>query len=534
MTNTNNISSITRTNIISIFLLILIALSATVLLFKSSYNASDLSIVPDSVEYALGAHNIVTNGEYSIAINGQELPPRYPPWFSLLILAPAYLIFGTSIGNAIYAITFFAVIGIVATFLLGKRIAGNMGGLLASQALLLHPLYRNYAGTIMTDVPCVTLILLGCLLYLKIKDNSEPSSLLYISAGLLAALCGAMRPACGSVILPFLFLAVLPLTRKKKMMHLTALLCPTFILITTTAYYNLSTFGNPSRTGYHFWCPIPYDFPHLILSLKHIPSNIKALANDGSLLCIIASIAIITIFYFRRSCSNKTKRLIRNASLFGILAVGPIMIFHLVYFFPSSRLFMPIISLLLVLAVAITAKALRISKESIIPILIQTVILTSFIAFRLIIIQTPPSRILAANRIKKNTPPNALIITAIDPVYMEFMTNRKILPISRRIEYASKIIAEHKLTPTFKPENWLDFSRSALLAAGGKSPIPFVATDLPPILIDDINSGAPVYLDTSHITGHDHAIVSTITQHSTLTEKAEDLYKVTPQLRTSN
>ena len=531
MTNTNNTSSTTNTKtttgIASIILLVLVAMSATVFLFKTSYNASDLSIVPDSVEYAIGANNIVTSGEYTILLNGEKFPPRYPPWFSLLILAPAYLIFGTAIGNAIYSITFFAVVGIVAAFMLGKHISGDMGGLLAALALLLHPLYRNYAGTIMTDVPCVALILLGCLLYLKIKDRSEPSSLLYISAGLLAALCAAMRPACGSVILPFVFLATFPLSRPKKLLNLAALLSPALILVIISAYYNSSTFGNALRTGYHFWCPVPYDFPDLTFSLNYIPSNIKALETNGSLGYILASIAIITIFSFKPSLSDKMKTLIWNTSLFAALAVGPIALFHLIYFFPSSRLFMPVISLLLVIAVATVATPLRIRPKSIMPIILQTLILVGFILFRTIIVQAPPPRRSAVDRVNNITPPDTLVITAIDPVYMEFMTNRKILPISRNVEYASKITAKHKLILGIKPKHWADISRENLLAAGGIDPVPVVSTDHPLILINRLKSGEPVCIEISRVTYPDRAIASSMQKHLILREKATGLYKVT-------
>jgi hypothetical protein len=88
-----------------VFLLINLTI-AFILFFKSAYYASDLEIVPDSVEYAVAASRLVTDQSYTIVIDGQSWPPRYPPWFSIFVIAPAYLVFGDEPGNAVFPILF--------------------------------------------------------------------------------------------------------------------------------------------------------------------------------------------------------------------------------------------------------------------------------------------------------------------------------------------------------------------------------------------------------------------------------------------
>ena len=83
-----------------VFLLLNLAI-AFIIIFRSAYNASDLAIVPDSVEYTVAASRLVTDQSYTIVIDGQSWPPRYAPWFSMLVIAPAYLIFGNEPGNAV-------------------------------------------------------------------------------------------------------------------------------------------------------------------------------------------------------------------------------------------------------------------------------------------------------------------------------------------------------------------------------------------------------------------------------------------------
>ena len=100
-------------------LALLVMASAVVVLYRSPRSASDLATVPDSVEYAVAAHHLVTAGQYKIVVNGHDVPPRYPPWFSLFFVAPAYLLLGPEPGNAIFPVTMLGAIGILIAFCLG-------------------------------------------------------------------------------------------------------------------------------------------------------------------------------------------------------------------------------------------------------------------------------------------------------------------------------------------------------------------------------------------------------------------------------
>jgi hypothetical protein len=78
---------------------ILLALLSASLLYRSPYNASNLDLPPDSIEYALAGHRLVFEGRYAIQVAGSDYPPRYPPWFSLLV-ALHLLVLGHRAGNA--------------------------------------------------------------------------------------------------------------------------------------------------------------------------------------------------------------------------------------------------------------------------------------------------------------------------------------------------------------------------------------------------------------------------------------------------
>ncbi|HEY2139172.1 MAG TPA: glycosyltransferase family 39 protein, partial [Chthoniobacterales bacterium] len=142
---------------------------AVVWLYRTPYNASGLEVPPDAVEYALAPLQLLETGHYDIILEGRPLPPRYPPWFSTLIIAPAYLLFGHDPGNAILPITLTAVLGVGFAWAIGRRITGApSGGIFAGLALLTLPTYSFWAGQVMSDVPSTAAMLWGCLLYLDV------------------------------------------------------------------------------------------------------------------------------------------------------------------------------------------------------------------------------------------------------------------------------------------------------------------------------------------------------------------------------
>src|ERR1700681_2044675 len=84
---------------------------AAVWLYRTPYNASNLEVPPDTVEYALAPLQFLETGRYEIIVDGRGLPPRYPPWFPVLFILPAYVLFGHEPGNAILPVTLLAVTG---------------------------------------------------------------------------------------------------------------------------------------------------------------------------------------------------------------------------------------------------------------------------------------------------------------------------------------------------------------------------------------------------------------------------------------
>jgi len=273
----------------SLWPVLLLSVVAAVVLYRDHTSASNLDIVPDSTEYALAAHRFATAGEYKILVEGRWLPPRYPPWFSVLALTPAYLLLGPEPGNAIYPITIFGVAGIVIAFLLGKKIGGEWGGTAAALAVLALPMYRLWSRHVMTDVPAAVLMLGTCLLYLRLRARTDVRPIVYLFAGLVTAVAALFRPVCAAAVLPFLVFVFasphLALTLRK----LAFLAAPLGVAAAASLAYNASAFGSPFRNGYHFWVPVPYDYAHLTFSLSYVAVNFEVLWKTNAMLLMCAA-----------------------------------------------------------------------------------------------------------------------------------------------------------------------------------------------------------------------------------------------------
>ncbi len=211
--------------------LTLLLIVAFYTLFELPFTASDLTIAPDSVEYSTAAWRLVNEGRYVVTINGAEYPPRYPPGFALLALAPVYQLLGqdNGIGVGIYGILFWSLIGVAAAFAIGRRVGGLPSGLLAGASVLLLPDYRHYSQMIMSDATCTALMLVLLLVYLRVAAAPQNWGG-WLTAGVISALAASIRPTALSATLPFLLLALLDFTAPTIALQRHGLFSANFVL----------------------------------------------------------------------------------------------------------------------------------------------------------------------------------------------------------------------------------------------------------------------------------------------------------------
>lgn len=515
---------IKSSNTIKLLTILYLLFLAFILLYCDRYTVSNLIIIPDSTEYALAAHRFATAGEYKILVDGQWRSPRYPPWFSIFIISPVYMISGSEPGNAIYPITFFGILGVLMAFFIGKRAGGYSGGIFASLLLLSIPIYRDYSKYIMTEVPATVIFLIACLSYMSFKDKTNIKSYRFLIPGILIALGSSFRPVNTFAILPFMILAVHSFNILEKIKRILYLSTPLFFIIIATFIYNYRVFGSIFRTGYHFWTSVPFDYACLTFSHKYITVNIIMLFKSQIFLLFLVYFVFLLIGYkiilnkkdTDSSDSHFTISNLKYILEFTLLATGPMILFYILYFYPSPRFYLPPLALAAVSLGIITGKLF--DRYRYFGLLILLILITTFqliTNLHDINIQSDLyKRRLTVNEILRNTPENSWIISAIEPAYLEYLlfisggAKRRVVPVSRNIEYADKLIIPKKiLYPHPPPKSWRDHRCYGLIKGGAEEAVKIVASEQINLIAQKIALGHPVFLTTTNIPQQDIAIL---------------------------
>ena len=523
----------------SFFTVLMIIVLSALLIYCDPMSASNLIYTPDSTEYAIGAHRFATSGEYKIPLENHWLPPHYPPWFSILILSPVYLILGSEIGNAIYPITIFGIGGVIIAFFLGKKIGGNWGGIFASLSVLALPLYRYWSKHVMTDVPATVLMLGACLLYLRLRAMTDARPLAYLLPGIITAVAALFRPVCTAAILPFLLSVVTYHGLTLALRKLAFLVAPLVFAATVSLAYNTSVFGSPFRTGYHFWEPVPFDFVHFTFSLSNVYTNLIALLLSHAVLLVCAACAVLALEC--RINNMNTKQLpcspdIRWIVEFMLLGTGPIVLFHLLYFYLDPRFYLAPLVLVVILTGGIIGSWLN--KKSYLALVGVIALALLFIIINLfpnLGYLGKPEQVshkrFTVEEILKYTPENAWIISGIEPVYLEYLvakeSRRRIVPISRHIEYVNKAIAPKKISSLYPPpKSWNDVQRNALLRAGAKEAVFFVASEQLDSIAAQLAKGTKVYIATTNIKIEDQEVLDELKRRFLFIPRSATLFEL--------
>ena len=506
----------------------LVAAIAIVLLYRDRYSASNFEVVPDSVEYALAGHRLATEGRYAIVVAGRDLPPRYPPWFSLLVAVPAYVVLGPEPGNAIFPVTALAVCGVLIAFALGRRIGGAWGGALAALAVLSLPDYRLCGRVFLTDVPATVLLIAAGVVYLRLRRAQAAPTMDYLAAGLLLGVAASFRPVSAAAVLPFV-LAALRSGSRARFTRLMLLLLPLGLGAAATFAYNAATFGSPSRSGYHFWCPVPYDYPALLLSASYIGPNLRTVWSTGLPLVAAAGLLLHAVWSRSGRLTGPPSRDARSTVEFLCLGTGPIVVAYLVYFFPDPRFFLPALVVSAILLGAMVGARLQLLPSAILLALLAALLLEAAVV-RLRRPEPPPERRLAADRIAASTPGDATVISAIEPAYLEYLVGRhsarRIVPLSRDVEYADKAIAVKAVAdPVPAPMSWRDHRCPGLLARGAEEAIPVVAAEELDELDRQVREGRRIFVDTTAIRSSDDVLLR-IRERFSLVPRGKDLFEL--------
>lgn len=494
----------------------------------------DLAIASDSVEYAVSALNWAQKGIYGFTVDGILHPPRYPFFFSLILIAP-WMVIDPSIKIAVLPILLHAILIPIIAAILAQRGRGNNAVVFAPALVLLSPGLLTLSSEVLTQVPVIAVTLMVWLLYLKWQEKSAKH--LPTLTGALIFCCALIRPLSILLVIPF----VLSAWRGQNRIRMSLpFIMWAIAAISVHLAYSYWVFGQLGRTGYQYWCSIPYDYFNLTFSTRYFEENISFLWNTGipALFLIFALLCADCCWFLNSNGSSMNDMCIEfrpflSHSIFFLLTgVVPVGIIHLFYFFPDTGFHVTLFACFAVLAACLLHTILMqgrlfYARWALGMCLLLYVLFCSFDHFRDGLLQ-PVHRFRTASRMSRYVSAGDVLISGIDPVYVSAFlpTGVKIIPISRNVEFASKLATPRHLATINPPTyDWRDHRNPSLLFLGATEVVHTVA------LVDSRShlklSALPqgrIWLDADFITDRE---LSAMRDQATLERQGEgNLYRV--------
>ena len=483
-------------------------------------------VIPDALENAFCADNFIREGRYGFYLNGVLHPSRYLPWFPLLFLAPFQALTGDVYG-AVYG-SWFAAAGLAAVMFLSCRqttvrpgpagardaACGGLAGLLTFPVLLLSSFFIALTGYAMTEIPYLLFCVWAMILWtrLAVRPGVDVPSLVWCAV--LIALGGSVRSSAYPMLaLPCLLIFVRERSWKRRFLLWLLAALPTALVLLASNIFNWCVFGSPFRTGYHFWCPVPYDFMTLTFHPRYAMEYLPRLVREKGFFLTMALLAVCAAWF----CVSRTARKEKlwnlpkwtawEASMaFALLQSAVIFVLYIVYFFYDKRMYLPILVMVLPPAASAAALLLRAvlkKRQTVCWILAGAAVALQVVAMRNLNDYHKALRGIPDDRAKLETlnamlPGNAVLLSAFNPAvadkFFQHGTGRRIIPVNRIHEYADKIAAPQKVKVCDPPpRNAFDNLAPGLLSQPGcYLPFPYALSDDPAFFEEIMKNNAQV------------------------------------------
>ncbi len=181
----------------------LFALVLAAFTFYNAFSYSHNVLWWDETEYALLAQNVYANGQYEYWPNfqgwlipsGSHRPPLLP-----LATAGLYELFGKSEAVLRGVVPFFSALGVLAVFLVGRRLFNEWVGAIAASLLSFSTLFWFYSARVLTEAPLV--FFSAMLFYLFYRTFEEKNWRFLPLLGIFAAMGFLMKYTILAIFLP--------------------------------------------------------------------------------------------------------------------------------------------------------------------------------------------------------------------------------------------------------------------------------------------------------------------------------------------
>lgn len=493
-----------------IFAFSLFLLVAGFFIHLPSELGSSLAIPPDSNEYSICLANLFEHGKFGFTLNGEWYPSRYAPWFSLLCLTPAYLLFWGDILSLHWAVLAFALLFLVMSYKFARLAGLEKWSFVCAVIPLFIPDFVYYSRLVMTEIPYAAILALSAIAFVRLANAKSPSLKFCFGAGALVAWAGAVR-ASG---LPMLGLFAVVLLFKKtglwrKVVSALVLSIPAIAYEAANLIYNKCVFGSPFRSGYHFWVSVPCDYPDMTFNFEYALSNVSEYLHEPITLVALALsvvIAVVALLMLRgRFGGVDTNKGFLWLSSYVLLQGFVLFSLYIGYYWCDVRFFLPFmlceIPLFLRAAVVIVGEG-KVRKT----IFMSVSLAVCAGGFRLVapryyfISNHYPIRIAEAAVSREVLPSGAVVVQDGNPAFMDCMGQRgkrlEFLPVYRRFDYVNAMVAPFSISEFGpKPESWHQRIVPELVSNGVcKLPFPVTLTEDHTVIDRYLESGRRVFL----------------------------------------
>lgn len=228
----------------------------------------DLKPRPDALEYTAVAERVVHDGSFSLRIDGQEIPSRYPPGMALFLGLGS--IAGFAPWQSYVPVLAAGLLTVSMLFVFARRLLGLGGAVLATLTLVVSPAHVHFSVLAMSEVPSTLAVLAVAVVGLKLFEGVGSGSRAF-SAGLLAGLSPLLRYP--NFLIGMALLALLAGGRRSRAL----LWCAggATVSLAVLALYNQWMFGAFWQSGYRLWEPDDYGrlADHLSLTFLFRPAE---------------------------------------------------------------------------------------------------------------------------------------------------------------------------------------------------------------------------------------------------------------------
>jgi hypothetical protein len=248
-------------------------------------------------------------------------------------------------------------------------------------------------------------------------------------------------------------------------------------------------------------------------------------------LILVCVAAVILARRFTPSAFAASRGSFHNVLLFFLLTTCPILLFHLFYFFPDDRFYLPNLAGMAVLAGSMLALLGGPRREAIFKLLLPALFLIA-IGARMAAPAPVPARRIAAEQVRRNTPDNAIIISGIDPVYLARLAGRgsarRIVPLSRNVEFAWALLVRKRVDdPRLRSFKWANLQQALeLLRPHAEEAVRFVASERMDELAMEVTRGTPVFFESAFVSARDGKVVHNFIGRFKLVKCAPNLYQL--------